>query len=135
MSLKKTHKTKIKNLSYSNHLLKIGSYGFKILSNLRLTEKQKLNLERILKTKLKKMFNPLSKYKVASNLTFNKTLTKLSLESRMGKGKGSVYTKVLYLKKGTIIYELSNLKYLQIKELLTFIEKYLQTNLLLVQKK
>ena len=64
MLLKKTHKKKLKSFSHFNHLLKNGSYGFKITSNLRLTENQLVSMERILKSKLKKLSVQFQKSKV-----------------------------------------------------------------------
>ena len=69
------------------------------------------------------------------NLQLNRTLTKLSLESRMGKGKGPIYTKVLFLEKGSIIYEFENLKFQQIKEIYEFFKKYMSVKVVLVRKK
>ena len=135
MILKKTHKKKLKRLSHSNHLLKIGSHGFKILSDLQLTEKQIISLERILKIKLKKLSIQFQRTKVWMNFQLNRTLTKLSLESLMGKGKGSIYTKVLFIEKGSIIYEFKNIKIRQIKEIHTFFKKYIPGKLILVHKK
>lgn len=64
MQLKKTHKSPKKILSCQNHLLKTGSYGFQILSNLQMTEKQMVSLERTLKSKLKKISIQLQKVKL-----------------------------------------------------------------------
>ena len=135
MILKKTYKKKLNRLSHSKHLLKTGSYGIKILSNLRLTEKQMMSLERILKVKLKELSIQFQKTKVWVNIQLNRTLTKLSLESRMGKGKGSIYTKVLFIEKGSIIYEFKNIKIQQMKETYTFFKKYVPCKLVLVRKK
>jgi ribosomal protein L16/L10AE len=65
----------------------------------------------------------------------NKTLTKLPLESRMGKGKGSIYTKVVFLKKGFVLYEFQNIKNQSMKELFYFFRKYFPAKLLLINKK
>lgn len=64
----------------------------------------------------------------------NKTLTKLSLEARMGKGKGSVYTRVLFLKKGSVIYEFKNIKNQQIQEVFNLLKKYFSTKIILIKK-
>ena len=68
-------------------------------------------------------------------MQLNKTLTKLSLESRMGKGKGSIYTRVLFLKKGSVIYEFVNINNHQIKEVYMYLKKYVPARLKLVYKK
>ena len=134
MQLKKIHKTPKKTLSYYNHLLKVGSYGFKIMSDIQMTEKQMMSFERILKTKLKKFSIQFQKVKLWRKMHLNKTLTKLSLEARMGKGKGSIYTKVLFLKKGSIIYEFRNIKSQQIQEVFNLLKKYFPTQITLVKK-
>ena len=64
MTLKKTHKKIINNLNHNNHLLKTGSYGFKVISNLRLTETQMMCLERNLKIKSKKLSAQFQKPKI-----------------------------------------------------------------------
>ena len=134
MQLKKIHRTPKKTLSYCNHLLKTGSYGFKIMSNIQITEKQATSIERILKSRLKKFSIQLQKVKLWKKINLNKTLTKLSLESRMGKGKGSVYTKVLFLKKGSIMYEFKNIKNQQIMEVFNTLKKYFPGKIILVKK-
>ena len=135
MIIKKTHKKTTNTLSYYNHLLKEGSYGFKIMSNLRLTEKQVIALERNLKTKLKKSLIQSRRPKIWTNMQLNKTLTKLNLESRMGKGKGSIYTKVIFLKKGSMIYEFANINSQQIKEVYIYLKNHVSVKLKLVDKK
>ena len=99
-----------------------------------MTEKQMVSLERTLKSKLKKISIQLQKVKLWKKIHLNKTLTKLSLEARMGKGKGSVYTKVLFLKKGSIIYEFKNIKSQQIKEVFNFLKKYFPIKIILIKK-
>ena len=134
--LKKTHVPhKIRTLARSNHLLKFGSYGFKVLVTTRLTEQQFDSLDRILVRKIKSLMGHSKNYKIWSLTVFDKTLTKLSLESRMGKGKGAVSAKVAFLKKGTVLYEFKNIKYLQILEVFNFFKKHVQPKLVLIFKK
>ena len=64
MILKKTHKKITNNLNHGDHLLKTGSYGFKVLSNIRLTERQVMCLERNLKIKSKKLLAHFRKPKI-----------------------------------------------------------------------
>lgn len=133
--IKKTHKKIQTKLTYSCHLLQLGSYGLKLMENLCLTTLQINSLERALNQKLKELTGSSKKVKVWSKISTNKTLTKLSLESRMGKGKGPIYTEVLYLKQGSIIYEFKNIKFLQIKEIFKFLKTQISVNLLLISKK
>ena len=135
INMKKTHKIFPNNLTYSRHLLQFGSCGLKILSDLKLTKNQLNSLERFINQKLKNLTKYSRKYKVWSTVFTNRTLTKLSLESRMGKGKGSIYTEVLFLKQGSIIYEFQNLKLQQIIEVYKFLKNKLPVKLLLVFKK
>ena len=133
--LKKTHKLNTKNLTYSRHLLKFGTYGLKVLSDLHLTKDQIVSIERNLTKKLKDLSSATSKLKFWSFLQVNKTLTKLSLESRMGKGKGPIHTEVLYIKKGTLIYEFNILKSQQVREIYFLVEKYISVKLKLISRK
>jgi ribosomal protein L16/L10AE len=61
---KKTYLNATKSLTNSNHLLKFGSYGFKLLSNLRLTEEQMVALRRLLLKKLKNLESCSKTYKI-----------------------------------------------------------------------
>ena len=134
-SLIKTHKKTQKILTYSCHLLRFGSCGIKILSDLRFTTEQITSLNRFLLKKLKDLSGSSKKLKFWSFLQTNRTLTKLSLESRMGKGKRPIYTEVLFLRKGSIILEFNNLKGQQLKEIYYLVEKQLSVKLKLVLKK
>lgn len=131
---KKTHANVTKTLANSTHLLQFGSCGFKIMESIRLTKSQLTSLERLLLQKLKYLSQS-KNYKLWSLSVFNKTLTKLSLESRMGKGKGTVYTEAVFLKKGFIIFEFQNVKYLHMIEIFNFFKKYFPVSLLLVYRR
>ena len=134
-NLVKIHKTNQKNLTYSVHLLKSGGYGFKLLNNVSLKTEQIAALNRIVQRKLKEFSTHSKKPKSWTLLQTNKTLTKLSLESRMGKGKGPIYTEVVFLKKGSIIYQFQNLKLQQIKDLYRSIQTQIRGRLKLIIKK
>lgn len=131
---KKTHNKLKKNLTCSRHLLRFGSFGLKVLSDFRLTKEQIVVLERSLIKKLKSFSHYSKNSKVWSFIQPNKTLTKLSLESRMGKGKGPIYTEVLFLKKGSIIYEFKNLTFQQNQEFFNFVKNQISVKLALVSK-
>ena len=133
--IKKSHKKISSSLTYSNHLLKFGSCGFKVISALRLTKEELVSLERIVVKKLKNLSSTSKNYKFWNLLKPNQSLTKLNLESRMGKGKGAIYTEVLFLKGGSIIYEFQNIAKQEIKELLHLINKQLSVKLILILKK
>ena len=133
--MRKTHKLIPKNLTYSCHLLRFGSCGFKVLSDLQLNQEQINSMNRFLNKKIKNASNYSKKVKIWTFLNPNKTLTKLSLESRMGKGKGAIYTEALFIKKGSIIYEFNNLKFSQIKEIFNTIKKQVSVESKLIYKK
>ena len=61
--IKKSHKKIPKVLNYSNHLLKFGSYGFKVTSVLRLTKEELASLNRIILRKLKSLTSGSKSYK------------------------------------------------------------------------
>nr|YP_009138125.1 ribosomal protein L16 [Calliarthron tuberculosum]AKG26257.1 ribosomal protein L16 [Calliarthron tuberculosum] len=121
--IKKSHKNHIKTLTKTRHILRFGEYGFKIMSSVTFTKEQIESLNRNLLKKLKIVSINSKNYKFWTLLKTNKTLTKLSLESRMGKGKGSIYTEAVFLQAGSIIYEFMNLKNHQILELFAFFKK------------
>jgi ribosomal protein L16/L10AE len=52
----------------------------------------------------------------------NSTLTALSPESRMGKGKGTIYTKCCNIKSGQILFEFSGVSSSQIKLIFYFLK-------------
>ena len=70
---------------------------------------------------------------IFSSSEFNDSLTKLSLESRMGKGKGSVYIKSKFFKPGTLLLEFTKLPKQYENELFTFIQKKIKLKLKLVK--
>lgn len=120
---KKTHKNYKEGLTRTQHVLKFGDSGLKTLDSIRLTEEQVINLEQTIHKFIKKIYKFTKGYKVWNLVSMNKTLTKLSLESRMGKGKGSIYTKAIFLKGGVIIFEFKNIKLIHLQELHTFLQK------------
>ena len=60
----KTHKPTYKKLTYSCHLLKFGSFGIKVLQDVRLTTEQITSIERFLQKTLKKVLTPSKRCKV-----------------------------------------------------------------------
>lgn len=102
---KKSHKTfPKKSCTQKNHVLQFGVIGIKNLTNLQLTEDQIKAFEWVLKKILK---SQKKKIKLWVKFNLNINLTKLSLESRMGKGKGNIYTTAQFVKAGTIFFEFS----------------------------
>lgn len=129
---KKTHNLySIKN-NHCNHVLKFGRFGVKVLSFGRLTEDQFNSLERSLIKILKKITNNKKVFKVWSLISFNLTLTKLSSESRMGKGKGSIYSKAVFLRPGTILFEFEGISNQQTFIAFNFLKKKVPLKIILI---
>ncbi len=91
-----------------NHILHFGVSGLKVLESVRLTETQIKTFEWVIKKILK---NQKTGVKFWSKFNLNLTLTKLSLESRMGKGKGNFEARAQFLKPGTVFFEFSELSH------------------------
>lgn len=118
---KKTHKAyPKKTCSRKNHVLQLGISGLKILTSTRLTESQIKSFEWVLKKLLKSRKNHV---KLWPKFNLNLNLTKLSAESRMGKGKGSIYTKAQFLKAGSIFFEFSETNKQTNKQIITYLSK------------
>lgn len=121
--MKKSHKNYLKTISKKKSNLKFGTIGFKIMSPVILTTHHLSCLDQLLKQKLKNLTGSLKTCKVWQLVQVNTSLTKQSLESRMGKGKGNIWTKVVFLKAGSIFYEFSNVQQHQINILFSFLQK------------
>ncbi len=122
------------NLTQSKHIIRFGKFAIKSLSFGRLNTIQIISIERFLIQKLKSITSNGRYYKMWNLMFFNLNLTKLSPESRMGKGKGFIYTKAIFLSPGSILFEFSGLTDYQMLETLKFIEKKVSFKLALVKK-
>nr|UAT97991.1 ribosomal protein L16 [Ahnfeltia plicata] len=128
----KTHNKYPSKIGYSRHFLRFGQFGIKATSSGRLTEEQLNSLDRSLIKKLKEVSNGNKNFKLWSLLSTNLSLTKLSSESRMGKGKGSVYTHALFVKPGFILFEFSGLSRHQVLDIIDFIKNKISLKIILV---
>nr|YP_009541980.1 ribosomal protein L16 [Synarthrophyton chejuense]AYR06650.1 ribosomal protein L16 [Synarthrophyton chejuense] len=132
--IKKSHKKIINNLISTCHLLRFGSIGFKTTSRGFLLKEQISSIDRVIQTKQKNLTLNSKKLKIWRLVYTNKTVTKLNLESRMGKGKGSIFTEGIFIKPGFMFYEFQNLNLNQAFELLNFINKQISINLIIVRQ-
>lgn len=107
---KKHTKYSLKKIT-SNYLLQFGIFGLKIKTFQRLTKNDLITIEWFLKKKIKQVALK-NKIKFWNLMVLNTNLTKLSPESRMGKGKGAIFTQALFLRPGVILFEFDNLSYL-----------------------
>nr|WCH57968.1 ribosomal protein L16 [Calliblepharis sp.] len=118
----------------SNHILRKGNFGIKSNSFGRLTETQLNFLYKIIFQNLKKSSIFKKSIKIWGVAFLNLNLTKLSLESRMGKGKGSIYTKACFFKPGDIVFEFESYSNMQALILLFKLQKNCSLNLVLIKK-
>lgn len=118
-----------KHLLQSKHLIKFGQFGLKSFCYQQITKDQLLLINKQLKLCFKD-----KKIKFWNLLYLNQNLTKLSLESRMGKGKGSIYKYAVFIKPGTILIEVDGIQKKKILELKKEIEKKLLFKIGLVQR-
>nr|YP_010199587.1 ribosomal protein L16 [Gracilaria cearensis]UAD89445.1 ribosomal protein L16 [Gracilaria cearensis] len=130
---KKTHNKYLLKLKQSNHILKYGRFGIKSLSFSRLTKNQLNALEWIILKKLKLLMNNKKTFRFWTLLSMNLTLTKFNIESRMGKGKGSIYTHAVYIRPGMILFEFDNLTEQQMKNLFNYIFKKISFKVKLIK--
>nr|YP_010164459.1 ribosomal protein L16 [Polyopes lancifolius]QRM91054.1 ribosomal protein L16 [Polyopes lancifolius] len=131
---KKTHNKYSYKSGLPNHILRFGKFGIKVASFNRISEKQLKAIEWSLIRKLKEVSNNKKTFKLWNLALLNLNLTKISLESRMGKGKGAVYSKAVFLKPGMILFEFDNVSYQQLLEVFTFIKKKLPLKVVLITK-
>uniref|UniRef100_A0A4D6BP39 Ribosomal protein L16 n=1 Tax=Balbiania investiens TaxID=111861 RepID=A0A4D6BP39_9FLOR len=106
---KKRHNNYNVNANYKQHTLHLGDFGIKALHSGRIPEAKLQCIVKSLNKKLKTVSKGCNPIKMWTFIFMNSTLTALSPESRMGKGKGSVYTKFSHIKIGQIVFEFSNI--------------------------
>nr|WCH57632.1 ribosomal protein L16 [Hypnea wynnei] len=130
-------KSQIKyNYKYNqpNCILRKGNYGLKALSFGRLTETQLSFLKNIIVKSSKKIGNSKKSIKIWNKIVLNYNLTKLSSESRMGKGKGSIYTRAVFIKPGNIIFEFELFSYSQAQYIWSKLNRNCCLKLILVKR-
>ena len=123
MTQKKTHNSYSLKYKNNNSVMKFGQFGIKIMTFGIITERRLNSCERSIQYFLKNTLNNKKNTKIWNLITYNLTLTKLSSESRMGKGKGSIYEKAIFLKPGTIIFEFTGISYQHINKLTHYVRK------------
>ena len=129
---KKTHKSySKKSCTQKNHVLHFGTVGLKALQNTRLTQAQIKSFEWAITRLLKSQKDCVKSW---SKFNLNLTLTKLNLESRMGKGKGNISTSAQFLQAGTIFFEFSELSKPSKKKINSSLSKIFPVKFKLVQE-
>lgn len=110
---KKQFKCKLNNKKISlHHKMIYGQYALKSLEETRLTAKQIEATRRIIVRKMRRL--GFLWIRVFPNIP----ITSKPIESRMGKGKGSVSFWVAKIKKGQILYEISGISFEIAKQVL-----------------
>nr|YP_009511943.1 ribosomal protein L16 [Melanthalia intermedia]AXI97870.1 ribosomal protein L16 [Melanthalia intermedia] len=133
LKIKKTHNKYPFKRKQSNHTLKYGLFGLKASSFGRLTENQFNVLHWAIIRKLKKITNN-NNFRFWNFLLFNLTLTKFNLESRMGKGKGAIYTRAIYIRPGTVLFEFDGLQEQQMLQLFNYITKQIPLKVIFIKR-
>lgn len=133
-NIKKTQNLYSLKYKQANQIIKFGKFAIKSTSFGRLTENQLNSLERFIIGFLKKNSNNDKSIKIWNLIKFNMSLTKLSSESRMGKGKGSIYTKAVFLSPGTILFEFIGLTNQEVHKMFEFIKKKFPFKSVLIKK-
>lgn len=106
---KKRHNKFKENLNYKSHILRFGTFGIKSLGYGLFTESKLDLLNKFLNKQVKIFSKNSNPVKFWNLIQMTSTLTALSPESRMGKGKGLIQTKSSYVKPGTVLFEFSGL--------------------------
>jgi ribosomal protein L16/L10AE len=122
---KKFHNNHKNIINFKCHVLKLGFFGIKTTTGGRLTEIKVNTILRLLNKNLKTISKKSNSIKFWNLIFMNSTLTSLSPESRMGKGKGAIYTKFCYVKPGQTLFEFSGISLYQLKLVHNFLRNKL----------
>nr|YP_009114063.1 ribosomal protein L16 [Hildenbrandia rubra]AHB62126.1 ribosomal protein L16 [Hildenbrandia rubra] len=106
---KKTFSRSPKTFSKKHSNLRFGYYGIKSCEFTKIKSSRLVYLFRFLEKHIKLVITS-KKIRVWNRVTINFTLTKLSSEARMGKGKGAIVDHFTYIKPGQILFELEKIK-------------------------
>nr|QEH58578.1 ribosomal protein L16 [Piridium sociabile] len=101
LNLKKTHRGTLKSFSNKNKYLIWGNWGLKSIETKIIGQKEVLSAKQTLTRFIKKYST------VFVKVLFNKTYTKRTSESRMGSGKGSIFSRNSIIYKDQILFELN----------------------------
>lgn len=121
-------------LNQPNSILRKGTYGIKSLSFGRLTEKQLVFLEKMIIKTSRQIIKSKKSIKIWNKVVLNFSLTKLSSESRMGKGKGVIYTQGVFVKPGSILFEFESCLDQQAQFILNKVNKFSSLKLILIKR-
>lgn len=92
----------LKQKGYNRHNIVYGLYGLKVCKNGYINKNQLLYIQQYIGRFSKKFI---------LRVTLNRKITKKSLETRMGGGKGPIINERFYVKKGSIILEIWDISF------------------------
>nr|WCH57920.1 ribosomal protein L16 [Hypnea nidifica] len=130
----KSHIKYNQKFNQSNSILRKGNYGIKSTSFGRLTERQIIFLKNLIIKSSRKTVKSKKSIKIWSKTILNFNLTKLSSESRMGKGKGSIYALGSFIRPGSILFEFESSLYPQAIYILSKTNKCCNLKLVLIKR-
>nr|YP_009048896.1 ribosomal protein L16 [Wildemania schizophylla]AID57265.1 ribosomal protein L16 [Wildemania schizophylla] len=109
-NLIKQHKPLKASINQTNHILKRGQFGLRSSQHARVNVNQINNFKKFIykEIKLVEKKSTLGKIKIWFCMFPTRPLTKLSPETRMGKGKGPIVDHCCYLRPGKLLFELAN---------------------------
>nr|AMN87294.1 ribosomal protein L16 [Pyropia endiviifolia] len=118
------HKAFKNTKNQTSHLVKQGQFGVRSLEYKQVDIKQVNNIKfKMLKEiKVLEKKTSLGKVKVWFHMRPKQAVTKLSPETRMGKGKGPIVSHCCYIRPGQVVFELSNLSKLKALELISSVQ-------------
>ena len=128
----KTHNRLSINLTFNNHILHFGYFGIKSQEFGKLTLDQIFYLNQILNNELRSITK--KKIKIWNKITVNLTSTKLSLGTRMGKGKGPVKEYFSYIKSGQVLFEIEKITKRDINNVFSKIQKKISFKIKLINR-
>lgn len=121
---RKTHNKKAISGKKKFQFLNSGMLGIKTISSGNLIEKNWEVVRKVLNREIKLICGT-NRCKTWSSVEFNNTLTKLNLESRMGKGKGSIHSNSKFVREGKILIEFNEIPEHKQNDILFFLQKKL----------
>ena len=130
---KKTFNRIPSNLCNKNYILRFGYYGIKSCGFGKLTIEKSFYLHNFLEKHLKLLIL-FKKVRVWNRVSTNLTLTTLSSESRMGKGKGNIITQFTYIKPGQVLFEVEKINFKDWKKLFSKICGQIGFKIMYIQK-
>nr|YP_006665891.1 ribosomal protein L16 [Porphyra umbilicalis]AFC17794.1 ribosomal protein L16 [Porphyra umbilicalis] len=116
-----------KNVNQTNHILKRGYVGLRSLEQVQVDVSQINSLKQFLQKELKiiEKKTDQGKIKLWFYMLPNRAVTKLSPETRMGKGKGPIVSYCCYIEQGQLLFEIANLPEVKTLEVVSKVRNFI----------